>query len=294
MILPLAIAVMVICYTIQSLFSKCFAMHYEGEPETASLVFATIFGTFIAVTTFVSGGFSFSPSWQTVVFALTNAVMLVLFHLSQIGSTSRGSYAISNICMLFGGILVQLPVSAFLLGKEMVWYQYVAIAILLLAFVLLNIEGVSMTGTKKGYWFFCILLFLSNGIFGAVNSMQGHFVGDGERTEMITVAYLGSAILAFVSVLAKRGKNALPDFKLKPKAILFALGCCTAATLGVNLLLYIYSIPEVNPAIVSAIDNGGVLVLTTLAAVVLFKERPTKIQYCGLVLAFGSIVLLNI
>ncbi len=294
MILTLAITLMVVCYTIQSLFSKCFAMHYEGEPETASLVFATVFGTFIAVTTFVFGGFSFSPSWQTVVFALTNAVMLVLFHLSQIGSTSRGSYAISNICMLFGGILVQLPVSAFLLGKPMVWYQYAAIAVLLIAFVLLNIEGVSMTGTKKGYWFFCLLLFLSNGIFGAVNSMQGHFVGDGERTEMITIAYLGSALLALFSAVAKRGGKVFADFKLKPKAIIFALGCCTAATVAVNLLLYIYSIPEVNPSVISAIDNGGVLVLTTLAAVVLFKERPTKIQYCGLALALGSIILLNI
>ncbi len=292
MLTVLLIVLMVACYTAQSLLAKLFAGQYRGESSTASLVFATIFGALIALATAVTAGFALSPSLTTVLFGCANAVILVLFHLSQIGAAVRGSYAILNLCMLFGGILVPMVTSMLFLEQTLTAQQVVAVVIMLGAFVLLNIEGADMVGTKRGYWPLCALLFVTNGFYGAVNSLQANLVGDGEREEMIVIAYLGSAILAFACVAIKRRRAVLADFKLSAKAAACAICCAIAATVAVNLVMYLFA--RVNTTVLSTVDNGGVLITTTICAIALFGERPTKLQYAGLAAALGSIVLLSV
>lgn len=193
--IALLILLMIICYTFQSLFAKYFAMYYTGNPSTASLVFAVIFGVLIAITTLLTGGLHFAPSALTVGFALLNAAMLVVFHLSQIGASVRGSYAILNLCMLFGGILIPMISSMLMLEQRLTGLQLFAVAMMFVAFVLLNVQGASLTDTKRGYWACCFLLALSNGLYGAILSTQSGLLGGAERTEMITLSYLGSALL---------------------------------------------------------------------------------------------------
>lgn len=292
MLIALLIAFMIFCYTVQSLFAKYFALHYDGNSSTASLVFAVIFGGFIAVATLVSGGFAFAPSALTVALGLANAVVLVAYQLALIGASVRGSYAILNLCMLFGGIIVPMITSTIMLDQSLTGLQIAAVAVMLAAFVLLNIQGASMTGTKRGYWPLCLLLFLSNGLYGAINSLQANLMDGAERTEMITIGYLGSAILAFAAVAVMRRGKTLSDFKLKPKAIGFAAGCCIAATVAVNVVMYLYTV--VNTTVLSTLDNGGVMVTSSLCALFLFGERPTKLQFCGLGLALCSIIMLSL
>ncbi len=286
------ILLMILCYSMQSLFAKLFAMHYEGNSATASLVFAVIFGIFISIATLAADGFGFDPSVLTVCFALLNAVVLVLYHLSQIGASVRGSYAILNLCMLFGGIVIPMIVSMLTLNQRLTGLQIVAVIIMFVAFVMLNAQGATLSDTKPGYWRYCILLAVSNGLYGSVLSLQSGLMEGAERTEMIALSYLGSAVLAFLVVWIKRRKRTFAEFKMKPKALFSALGCCTAATVAVNLLLYLLS--QVNTTVINTLDNGGVLVCSTLFASLLFGERPTKLQMCGLIVALCSIVMLSL
>lgn len=292
MVIAFLIAFMILCYTFQSLFEKYFAMHYDGDSSTASLVFTVIYGVFIAVATLAADGFSFSPSPLTVGFALLNALILLIYHLTQIGASMRGSYAILNLCMLFGGIIIPMIASMITLKQRLTGLQIAAVVVMFGAFLLLNIQGATLTGTKPGYWLCCILLALSNGLYGALNSLQSGLMEGAERTEMIALSYFGSAVLAFVAMLFMRRKKTFSDFKMKPKAILFALGCCVAATVAVNLVMYLLS--QVNTTVLNTLDNGGVMVTSSLCAFFLFGERPTKIQLCGLGCALCSIVMLSL
>ncbi len=292
MLIAVFVFIMILCYSLQSLFAKLFAMNYEGDSSTSSLVFAVIFGLFIAAATLAANGAGFHPSALTVGFAVLNAVMLILYHLSQIGASVRGSYAILTLCMLFGGIIIPMIVSMITLDQRLTGLQIIAVVIMLGAFVLLNAQGASLGGTKPGYWFYCVLLALSNGCYGAVLSVQSGLMEGAERTEMISLSYFCSAVFAFLVLAVRRRKKALSDFKMKPKAALCALGCGTVATVAVNLLLYLLS--RMNTTVINTLDNGGVLVCSTLFAYFLFGERPTRLQTCGLAAALCSIVMLSL
>lgn len=292
MLYAVLILIMIFCYALQSLFAKLFAMNYEGESSNASLVFAVFFGVIISAATLAFDGFGLAPSALTICFALVNAVMLVLYHLTQIGASMRGSYAIMSLCMLFGGIIIPMIVSMITLDQRLTGLQIIAVLIMFVAFVLLNAQGASLNGTKKGYWFYCILLALSNGCYGAVLSVQSGLMAGAERTEMISLSYFGSAVLAFLALAIRRRKKVFSDFKVKSGALMYALGCGVVATIAVNLLLYLLS--QINTTVLSTLNNGGILVCSALFAGVLFGERPTRLQVFGLIAALCSIVMLSL
>lgn len=285
-------AIMILCYTLQGLFSKLFADHYKKDSSTASLVFAMIFGAFISIATLVIDGGSLSPSVLTICFAVINGAMLVGYHMAHIGASMRGSYAIMSLCKLFGGIIVPMIVSMITLNQRLTGGQIVAVIIMLISFVLLNIQGASLVGTKKGYWLCCILLALSNGCYGSVLSLQSGVMAGAERTEMICLSYACSAVLAFLVLGLRRGKAVLSDFRMNTKAAGCAFGCGVVATLAVNLLLYLLS--RGNTTVLNTLNNGGVLVCSSLFAVILFGEKLTKLQIVGLLMALCSIVMLSL
>lgn len=290
---------MMLCYAFQSLFCKLYAKNCTGDSKESSLFFAVIFGSFIAVATFAVGCLSareivFHPSRLTVIFGVCNAVFLVVFHLSQIGATSRGSYAIANLCMLFGGMLIPMVSSVIRLGQGLSLVQIVAVVLMLGAFVLLNCQGLSLGGSKPGYWFCCVALALSNGFYGAVLALQANLTADGERIEMLTISYLGSALLAGIvlAVLRMRKTPGREAFHMSRRALGFALACCVVATVAANIILYLLA--RMNVTVLNTVNNGGVLLLAALFGLFLFKERPSKLQYCGLAVALGSVILLSL
>ncbi len=294
--LYILLGLMVLCYALQSLFEKLYAANCKGDSGEASLRFAVIFGVFIGGATLAAGcisagGFSFAPSRGTILYAIGAAAMLVIFHLTQIGATMRGSYAIANLCMLFGGILIPMVVSMIQMGQRLSVLQIIAVVMMCAAFVLLNCQGMSLKGAKKGFWFFCIALGISNGVFGSFLALQADFA-PGERTEMLTVAYLTSAVLALLVLLFRkvRGKGQ-GEFHMTRRAVLFALGCCAVATVAVNILSYLLA--RMNVTVVNTVDNGGVLILAALFGLIIFREKLTKLQFCGLGVALASVILLS-
>ena len=120
-------------------------------------------------------------------------------------------------------------VSAIKLGQHLSTLQIIAVVLMFVAFILLNCQGVSLGGTKKGYWFMCAALALSNGTYGAFMSLQAGLLDGAERTEMIAVSYIGSALLAaaaaaILGLRVKRDRKN-PDVKDAPPTLHISCGC---------------------------------------------------------------------
>ncbi|MGN0764349.1 MAG: hypothetical protein ACI4MK_13210, partial [Aristaeellaceae bacterium] len=73
---------------------------------------------------------------------------------------------------------------------------------------------------------------------------------------------------------------------------LYVILACVSATAAVNLMLYILTLMD--SSILYTIDSGAVLVLSMLYALLLFREKPSRVQAVGMAAAVASIVLINI
>ena len=99
--------------------------------------------------------------------------------------------------MLFGSIVVCLLFSAAYWGDRLTFSQMAGIAVMLIAFVVLNGGGIDFRGVKKGYFFWVISLFFTNGIYGVLMDAQQRLYVQ-ERNEMIIVTFFSSSVVSLL------------------------------------------------------------------------------------------------
>lgn len=287
------ITFMVVLYSFQSLFCKLFSENYRsGSAGLTSTIFSISFGGFAGLATLLLAGFHFAPSPVTLVCGLLNAVMLLIYNTAMIQASRHGSYAFQMICMLFGGIVTPMVYGVLFLGDRFTMMQLIAIAMMLISFILMNCKGLSLKGSSKKFLFWCAALFLSNGFYAILMNVQQLRLNGAERNEMIILSYLGMAILYTGIQLIKDRRALVEGFKIPKKPLIYLLTCCICATAAVHIILYVLTL--IDATILYTIDNGGVLVLSVLYSCILFHEKLSKVQIIGILISVASIVMLSL
>ena len=121
-----------------------------------------------------------------------------------------------------------------------------AVLLMLVSLLLMNLRTISFKGASKSYYIWCIALFFANGLYGAINNLQTQVMDGAQRTEMLTILYLCSALAAAGMELFKgQGKQLAEGFKMGKKSAIYMVITCLSATAAANLLLYIRQLPGV-------------------------------------------------
>ena len=295
--LPLFVLCLVLFYTFQSLFTRLYNINYApSDRSMTTSVFAICFGGFIGLSTLIANGFSFTPAWQTVLWGVANAFMLWLYNVSMIKAGDRGSYAFMMVTAVVGAIVVPLVVDALFMGETVTALQGAAIALMLCSFVVMNARGMSLEtlrGASGGYYMWCGLLFMANGLYATIMNVQQGTMGSEQSPEMIVITYLGMALIVVALECFRGGaKKLAAGFAMGKKSALFVLGCVIVATLASNLLLYTLSL--MNASILYTIENGGVLVLSAIFSCIFFREKLHWEQMVGIGMAVASIVMISL
>ena len=175
-------------------------------------------------------------------------------------------------------------------------FQIVGIVLMLSSFVFANEKK---EDEKKGNlkWFiYSILAFIGSGAIGFMQKIHQTSQYKGELNEFLVIAFAISFVFSTVMALiyAKRDKQPLLEKTESGKvnwtiiAIMILSGACVAANHKLNLALS----GVIDSAIFFPLVNGGNLVLTTLSALLIFKERLTKKQWIGVLLGALSVLFL--
>ena len=286
----LLIIALVLLYSLQTLFCKFYSDNYSGKKELSSPVLCVTQSIAIALLTFAFTKFDFSISLLSLVFGVANAAVLFGYNTSLIKAGERGSYAFMNMMMLFGGIFVPL---VYISIKDLSFpsvIQCIAIAAMIIACTLMNVESIKLGGAKPSYYIFCVLLFLFNGLYGTLLKMQELHSAD-ESQEMIIVSYGIMGIIALAQLLLKEKANALRAFKFNKKALLFLALFLIISGLAVNVLVLLLKYLDV--AVLYTVDNGGVMMLSAIYSITLFKEKATPLKIIGIIIAIISLCVLG-
>lgn len=287
----LLILAIVFLYSFQTLFCTLYNNKYSGKPENASPVFCILESVAIAIFTWAWIGFKFEVSAMTLLFGILNAVALFGYNTSLIKAGKKGSYAFMNVAMLFGGILVPLLYTTIFLGDSLSWYQYCAIGLMLVSFVLMNYKEMKLKDTPWTYYVFCALLFICNGMYGTFLKMQSDY-DVSQKNEMIILTYGIMGLIAFVQLAFKEKKDTFKAFRMSKKAVVPLALCLISAALAINILVLV--IPMVNTAVLFTVENGGVLLLASIYSFVFFKEKPQITTIIGMIISVVSITILSI
>ena len=285
------IAGIVLLYSFQTLFCTLYNQRYPGNAECAAPVFCILESAFITLITWALNGLSFHASPPTLLFGCLNALVLFGYNSSLMAAGKRGSYAFFNMALLYGPILVPMVYSAIFLHEGTTNLQWVGVGLMLIAFLLMNWEGKTEKTAKRGFYLFCALLFLCNGLYSVFLKMQS-VACENEIAEMIMLTFGLMGLAALVQLAIAQKGNTLQAFRQNKRSLPPLIACLLSAGLAVNGLVAV--IPRVNSVVLYTVENGGVLLLSFLYAVTLFHEKPVPKKVAGVVIAVVSITLLSI
>lgn len=164
--------------------------------------------------------------------------------------------------------------------------------ILMLGCLILSVDFKSADKKASIRWFgYCFAAFLCSGSVGLLQKVHQNSPHKDELDSFLIIAFGVIAFAATVLIfLSKKPKSTHKKsiYSLLPTLILIVSGVCVAANNKLNL----YLSGVIDSAIFFPIVNGGGLMLTILAALIFFRERPTLQQWGGILLGILSIVFL--
>ena len=299
MYLVFIIALVVLLYTMQSLFTRFYTDYYPGDQSLTTPVFAVVCGLIVTAVSFIFSGFSFSCGWITLLLGVINAVVLYGYDAFIIKASTTGPYSILMTFSLSGGIIIPALVSWVSdFRNNFSFVQLFAILVIFAAVLMITTKQEDVENKeeyKKHRAFFliiCTLLGLANGLYGVLLNLQQELPGAGvaEKEEMVVVTFMGAALISLVQLIVKEKKNALKAFKQTKKSLAFLLLASAVSALAINAL--VIALEGVNETVVYTFDNAGVLMLSAIASAVFFKEKLSKLNVAGcLVISLGLICM---
>ena len=290
----LLVGLTALLYSFQSLFCKLFSENFSKKNGAAvSTVFSLFFGVFTGMATLIISGFQLSFSAVTLICGLSNALVLLIYNTSMIQASRCGSYSLQMLCMLYGAIIMPMVHEALFMHKPLGTLQLIAIAVMLISLVLMNLKGLSLKENSGKFLFWCILLFLSNGIYSILVNVQQSAMNGDQRNEMIILTFLGMAVFYAVLQLIRKPQELKEIFHVPGKPLIYLLICCISATAAVHLSLYVLVLVG-NATVPFTINNGSGVVLATLYSMIFFKEKISWVQWIGIGMAIISILMLSL
>jgi drug/metabolite transporter (DMT)-like permease len=214
------------------------------------------------------------------------AILLPIVFLIQAKSIKEVGIVKTDIAQRLS-LFIPLTASYFLFNETFSQLKIIGIIVGFSAiFFTLNKKSES----KSDNWVYPILVLLGFGIIDILFKKVAVFK-DFSFTTSLFIIFCGAFI---ISILFLIGKIMVQKEKLEFKNILWGLA------LGIlnfgNILFYLKAHKALfeNPSTVFAGMNMGVIILGSLAGILLFKERMTKWNYFGIILAIISIILITL
>lgn len=288
----LLIALVILLYTLQSFFSKKFSDTYPGEADNGSAVYTVVTGLAVALLSLCLMRFRFDASGTTWLLGCFNALCLSVFNTCLIAVARRGPYSVFSVFSLAGGVVLPAFVARFVFGDPVHWLRFVAIALVLVAVVMVNHRPGEKKTASRGFLPLCILLGVSNGLYGILLDAQSRLTGSAEREEMLALTAVGAVLVSFVLLLVTRRGHIRPAFRQSRISLLYLIFCSVVVASAVHFMTY--TLHLVDTTLLYTLDNAGVLLLTILLSCTVFREKLSALNIAGCVLMVGAMVLASV
>ena len=243
------------------------------------------------------GGFG-TASVFTIVLGVVFGAVTALQGITNIAALQVGPMSYTSVIISFSTLISALSGVMFF-DESLGWAQIAGIVLMLASFVLAAKSDGDEKKANLKWLFLCLIAFVATGGIGVMQKVHQSSEYLSELNAFLIIAFISSAVLCSIfAALLKRRESRFADAKEKGNkskkrfwlllGIMIASGACVAVNNKFNL----YLSGVMDSAVFFPIVNGGGLVLTTLAAVLLFKEKLSKKQWIGVVLGIASVVFL--
>lgn len=277
--------------TVQGIFAK----EYFVKGKNTSPVLFSFVTVVMALLYFVITGIGkldFTPIMEYLPYS---AAFALCYGLTTWGSKSALKHGPMALGTLFGACSLLIPtfLGIFILGDPMLPPQrIVGLVVLFASIAIANLKKEDQRITFL--WIvFVVLSVAGNGFCAFTQAAQVKFQQGKYGNEFMITALAFVAIALGIAAFAGRSRETIKAQTSEKHLWIFAIlsGLANGFTNQMVMLLVANKMPQ---SIIQPTVSAGGLVLTLLAAVLLYKEKQSKAKYAAFALGAVSLVLLNV
>lgn len=305
------ILIAVVLLAVQFASNRAYSIR-QGSSAKASLTFTTLVGftcavVMLLIAVFSGEGFVITPyslGMGAIVAALCCTYTFIGFKIMALGSLS-----VYTMFLMLGGMMLPYLFGVFWLNEEVSLWRIIGFLLLALSLVFPVVAREKAGKSSVIFIVLCLAVFCLNGcvsITSKVHQINELYAKSGSASfSFITNsinAVMSAAGLAIISFREKKqlkekaGKNAIAVFTHEdaPRTsswVIAVIVLINAVAGGVSYVLQLVSAAHVAASALYPMITGGSVVLSALAGLLCFKEKPDKISLIGLILSFAATFL---
>lgn len=293
---PITIITLIISMTaclLTYLVKKVYTNRSHGG-MTGVYVYSALGCIVSAVLLMLWGGFD-GISLFTCLLGILFGLAISLSDIFMIKALQSGPMAYTMVIVSCSTVLTALS-GFFFFGESIGILQIIGIALMVGSFIF---AAEKKSDEKKGgaiWLLFCVFAFISTGSIGFMQKIHQSSEHKGELNTFLVVSFAISFIFALTMALifSKKEKKPLLEKDNNGKIIWLFVGIMVLSGIcvGTNHKLNLALSGEIPSAVFFPVVNGGNLVLTTLSALILFREKLNKKQWIGVILGVLSVLFL--
>lgn len=265
-----------------------------SKAASGNLLFNGVCGLTAAVILLCWGGMG-TLSTFTLFLGILFGAVTSLQGVTMLSALQCGPMSYTTVINSFSTLLSALSGVAFF-GEHLGWAQIVGMLLMLVSFVLAAKSDPQGKRANRKWLLLCLISFFATGGIGVMQKVHQKSEYRAELNAFLVIAFLVSACICtcLFFLLRCREKRTETEERTGHRRIWLLLGVMLVSGVGVavNNKFNLYLSGVMDSAVFFPIVNGGGLVLATLAAVLVFRERLTKRQWIGVVFGIASVIFL--
>lgn len=235
----------------------------------------------------------------TIFLALAFGLVTAVQQITTLQALTYGPYSYTSVICSLSTIIPALS-GALLWGEPLGLSHVIGLLLMVVCFILSVDFSSEQKKTSLRWLIYCLVAFLCQGAIGVMQKWHQSTDYRGELDAFLIIAFAFSflySVAAYAAgVIAARSKGqgkaqegARPSLlSWLPLLLMAVVGICVAVNNKLNLFLS----GVMDSAVFFPLVNGGGLVLTALAAVLLFRERLSHKQWVGVLVGIVAVIFL--
>lgn len=232
---------------------------------------------------------SFEVSAYSVILAVIFALVTTTSQYFYLKALNLGTLSFSTF---FSGCGLVIPTicGIFFWGEEPTKYQMIALPMLIISMALALQLGSKKLSVK--WLFMSIGTLIFTGLIGVLQSLHQMSEYKGELMQFLFISFVFMALFNMI-FCGVRGKiNEKPTYKFKSRASVTAI--VSGIFMGVVNILNLYLSGVMPKIIFFPLVNGGLIFVSLLAALVIFREKLSLKQWIGIILGIAALCMIGI
>lgn len=239
----------------------------------------------------LSGGVHL-PSFYTVILGTAFGMAIALASISYLQALTIGPFSYTTV-IITASLIIPALSGRLIWGEQIAAVQYIGMVLMFVSIVISVQKGKDEKGTSLKWLLYSLGAFVFGGSIGLMQKIHQSSSFRNEINEFLIVAFFISTLFSLIMWFwYSRYKGVKKSITLSLKSSTFLMAIVSGVCMALANIFNLFLSGKMDSAVFYPVVNGGGLLMTTIVAIVFFREKLSKKQWLGLIVGIVAILLL--